>query len=299
MADDRASALATNRLALMWTLQAQFAGYIVAREEFSGLELMPRAPDRSPTVELLEGRAEYGVLSPAHLLAAPREGPELVLIALFMARSPVRLVGIRERVGPNLAPRGDLRVGIWSGEDLELRAMLRLAGVELADTEFIGVSDEAEALLSEEVDYVQATTYNELPAIAAAAGGLERLVAHDPADWNVDVPKDGLAARSEMLQADPERVQRFVRAAVDGWRRTLADPERALAAVLRAAPELDAGAQRTQLDAVLALFDSAHPLGEPRIEDIERARRAALAAADPRAETPVRVDAGPWERARG
>jgi ABC-type nitrate/sulfonate/bicarbonate transport system substrate-binding protein len=298
MADQISSPPTQMRLALMWTLQAQFAGYVLARElELPELELVPRAADRSPIRELLDGRAEYGVVAPSHLLGVPEGEPELVLIALFMARSPVRLVGLRDRVGTRLEPRPGLRVGVWSGEDLELRAMLRGAGVALGEIEFVGVDDEAGALVSGEVDLVQATTYNELPAIAAAAGGHDRLAVHDPADWQVDAAKDGLAVRRDVLEADRPGVAEFVRGAIAGWRQALDRPDEAVAAVCRAVPNLDPASQRAQMDQLRMLFDPEQPLGEPRAQDVERARRAARAAGDPRANVAVSIDAGPWGQA--
>jgi NitT/TauT family transport system substrate-binding protein len=288
------------RLALMWTLQTQFAGYVVARErELPHLELLPRAEGRSPIRELLDGAAEYGVVAPGHMLAAPPGSVELVLIALFMARSPVRLVGRRDRVGDALDPRPGLRVGVWSGEDVELRAMFKMSGADLDRIEFVGVTDEAGALLSGDVDYVQATTYNELPMIEELAGGPDQLVVHDPADWRVDMAKDGLVVRRDLLETDPAAVTAFVKAAVAGWREALDDPDQAVAAVCRAVPTLDPEQQRTQLERLALLFDPDQPLGQPRPVEVQRARVAARAAGDPRAEAPVSIDPGPWERACG
>ncbi|HEY5317334.1 MAG TPA: ABC transporter substrate-binding protein, partial [Solirubrobacteraceae bacterium] len=197
-----------------------------------------------------------------------------------------------------LGPSPGLRIGVWGGEDVELRAMLALAGVDLAEVEFVPVfGDEAQALLEGEVDYVQSTTYNELPAIVAAAGDPDRVVAHDPALWKVDVAKDGIAVRRDRLAADPDGVDRFVRGAILGWRRVLEDPAAAVAEVCRAVPSLDPGAQAAQIGRLVELFDPQHELGRPRPEDIERARHAARAAGDPRSEVPLYCDAGPWERA--
>ena len=191
----------------------------------------------------------------------------------------------------------NLRVGVWGGEDIELRAMLRLAGVELADVEFLEVADEVQALLTGDVDYVQSTTYNELPAIVAAAGDPDRVVAHDPAEWGVDVAKDGITVRRDVLEAKPREVTRFLRGAIAGWRRALADPAAAAVEVCRAEPTLDVEAQIRQLERLVALFDPAQPLGQPRSQEIERARRAARAAGDARAAAEVRIDPRPWEQA--
>jgi ABC-type nitrate/sulfonate/bicarbonate transport system substrate-binding protein len=292
----RSPAAGTIRLALMWTLQAQFAGYVVANEtELPELELMARAEGRSPTLELLEHRAEYGTISPAHLLAAGSAARDLVLIALFMPKSPVRMVGLRERVGDRLIPRSGARIGVWNGEDVELRAMLALAGFDRGEVEFVPVLDETSALLDDEVDYVQATTYNELPAIAAAAGGADVLAVHDPASLGVDVAKDGLVVRRDLLESDREGVRRVLHGAIAGWRQVRADPAAAVDAMLRIEPGLAAHQQRAQLELLDELFDDERQLGRPAASDVERARHAARQAGDPRADTAIEVDDSLWQ----
>jgi ABC-type nitrate/sulfonate/bicarbonate transport system substrate-binding protein len=283
----------------MWTLQSQFAAYVLAREHgVPELELLERTPAASPIGELLAGRAELGLVSPLHLLAAGPTASELVIVALFQARSPVRMAGLRERVGERIQAREGLRVGVWPGEYTELQAILRRAGV--GQVEFVSVQDETEALLSGDVDYVQCTTYNELPAIEAAAGGADAVVAHDPATWGVDAPKDGIAVRADLLAHTPELVDRFLAAALAGWVAARSDPAAAAAAVCSVVPALDADGQRLQRERVLALIEHAHALGEPRASDVERALHAARAAGndDARGDA-VRIDRRAWERARG
>lgn len=287
------------RLSLMWTLQSQFAGYVLAAgSELPELELKPRVWGVSPIQNLLEGDAEYGVVAPVHLLTAGDRADDLVLVALFMSRSPVRMIGLRDRVGADLSPReSGIRVGIWEGEDTELRAIARRSGWDPEKVVWVPVDDELGSLMSGEVDYVQGTTYNELPKIAAAAGGVDAVVAHDPRDWGVDVAKDGIAVRRNYLERHREEVVRFIRGACAGWQRTLDDPHAAACAVCAVVPDLDPESERRQIDLLVELFDPAHTLGEPRAVDVERAHRAADAAGISAASGTVRIDHGPWEEA--
>jgi ABC-type nitrate/sulfonate/bicarbonate transport system substrate-binding protein len=286
------------RLALMWTLQGQFAPYAVARADgLPELELLERRTERSPIDELLEGRAELGVVAPGHLLAAGSRARELALVAVFMSRSPVRMAGLRERVGDRLVPRAGLRVGVWGGEDSELRAMLRIAGADLSQIEFEPVGDEAAALVSGEFDYVQCTTYNELPAIHAAAGGAERVVSHSPVDAGVDMAKDGIAVRREFLRTDPASVERFLRASIAAWRVTLTQPEVAAQALCELVPPADPAREGAMIRALAELVDPDRPLGEPRQAEIERALHTARAAGLDRDARDVVLERGPWERA--
>ncbi len=287
------------RVALMWTLQTQFAGYILAgADRIPELELIPRQFGRGPIAEVVEGRAEFGVTSPMHLLAAGEKARDLVLVGLFMSRSPVRLTGLRDRVGDAIDPDRDLRVGVWSGEDTELRAMLRGSGVDLGQVEFVPVDEGVEELISGQVDYVQATTYNELPAIIEAAGGAEAVVAHDPKDWGVDVAKDGLVVRAEVLESRPDDVAALIGAVSAGWSAALADPRAAAARVCELVPGLDLGQQEAQLERLVELFDADHELGEPRQLELDRAIACAEAAGTEIDLSDVRLDRGPWEAAR-
>ena len=292
--------MAKTRIALMWTLQTQFAGYVLAREhELPDLELLPRVPGRSPIQQLLDRRAEFGIVSPAHLLSAGPAASELVLVGLFMARSPVRLAGLLDRVGDRLEGRERrLRIGIWAGEDIELRAILHSSAVDAAKLDWVDVSDEAGALLSGEVDYVQCTTYNELPAIIRASGGEDRVIVHSPVSWGVDVPKDGLVVRRDLLQTDRGRVVEVLRAAIAGWRRALDAPLAAAEEVCAVVPELDPAQQAEQMQLISEMFEPGHALGEPRLSDLDRARHAA-SVAGMTALPELLLDHGPWQDAHG
>jgi ABC-type nitrate/sulfonate/bicarbonate transport system substrate-binding protein len=287
------------RLALMWTLQSQFAGYVLAAgEELPELELVPREWGVSPIRKLLEGEAEYGVVAPVHLLTAGESARDLVLVALFMSRSPVRMIGLRERVGSELGPRQEkVRVGVWEGEDTELRAIARKAGWSPDQVDWVSVEDELGALMGGEVDYVQGTTYNELPKIVAAAGGEDAVVAHDPREWDVDVAKDGIAVRRDHLERNRDQVVRFIRGARAGWQRTLDDPHAAADRVCASAADLDPDWECRQIDLLVRLFDPEQPLGEPRQADVDRAGRAAQAAGVPGSAASVALDDGPWNEA--
>src|SRR2546423_10799624 len=98
----------------MWSMQAQFAGYALAAAKNPDLELLVRG-STAPLELLLRGEAEFCTASPAHLLAAGAKARSAALIALFMPRSPVRLVGSRRRRGDDLRNLANARIGVWQG----------------------------------------------------------------------------------------------------------------------------------------------------------------------------------------
>lgn len=286
------------RLALMWTLQTQFTGYILARkQQLPELELIPRQPNRGPIDELVENKADFAVTSPMHLLGAAERVKDVVFIAQFMPRSPVRLTGLKRRVGETIPKDRKLKVAVWSGEDSELRAILRANEVELDAVDFVPVADGVPELLAGEVDFAQTTTYNELPQVVAAAGE-DEVVAYDPREYQVDVAKDGLAVRRDFLEARPEAAVKLISAASAGWRQALADPAAAATEVCRLIPGLDREFQQQQLARMVDLFDSERSLGEPLPEEIERAKRCALAAGHGELTPAFDLDASYWQAAQ-
>jgi NitT/TauT family transport system substrate-binding protein len=259
------------RIVLMWTLQAQFSGYALARRERPGIELIPRPADTTPIREVAAGRAEFGIASPSHMLAAGVAGREMLLAALIMPRSPIVAVARRGSRGETLAGATGLRIGVWASEDSEIRAMLVQAGADPEANDFIPIGDQVEPIVTGELDLIQATTYNEVPLIERAGLPAEEMVLHCPADYGVDTAKDGLVVSRRLADEQPDLVHGLVDAVVRGWRAALEDPAAAVAAICELAPDLDAADQRAQLERVFSLIDPDRPLGRPLPEDVERA----------------------------
>lgn len=282
----------------MWVVQAQFAGYVLAQRELAGLELVPWRPGTSALGELLAGRAELAVASPGQVLARGRAVAEqLAFVALFMAESPIVLAGLRGGRGERLAAAGGARVGVWEGEDLEIRAMLLSSGVGLDEVEFVPMADDVRPLLTGEVDLLQATTYEEVPRLLREGASLDALILHSPRSHGVDVAKDGLIVRRDLLEREPRLVDAVVAAALHGWRRALSDPESAVAAVCAAATDLDSDWQRGQLERIAALIGTERPLGYPDAAECERAARVHRLLGNDVAGDLLLVDPRPWERA--
>lgn len=259
------------RIVLMWSLQAQFSGYALARRAVPEIELVPRPATATPIEEIVAGRAEFAIASPSHMLAAGDVGRDVLLAALIMPRSPI--VGAARRGTPGATLKGarGLRIGVWASEDAEIRAMMIKAGANPDDNEFIPVGDDVTPLVRGEIDVLQATTYNEVPLLVAAGLPLDEMVLHRPDDYGVGTAKDGLVVHRRLVEENPSLVHAVVDAVVDGWRATLADPAAAIAEVCDLVPTLDPAVQQDQLEIILGLIDPERSLGQPLPEDLARA----------------------------
>ncbi len=281
----------------MWLIQAQFAGYIIAQQELPGLKLIPRDLATTPLEALARGEAEFGVVSPDQLFSNIEQARRLVFLALFMDRYPVVLIGLRGKAPEDLAHLGACRIGVWPGEDTEVRAMVQAAGGNLSGVTFEPLGASLAPLLEGNLDLVEATTYNELPHLERELGA-EALVVHRPSRWGVDLAKDGLVVRADVLATKPRLVDKVVASVVAGWAHAARDHEDALRAVLDADPILDPQEQRNQLQWILELIDPARPLGRPEASAVARAADVHRALGQPVSASDVAIDIGPWERAR-
>lgn len=285
------------RVALMWLIQAQFAGYFLAARDVPELEFVPRSFDSSPVRELEAGNAEFGVISPAQILAAGEAADGLVLLALIMDRSPLVLVGLRERVGTDLRTLERPRVGVWEGEDVEIRAMLVRGGLPPERTTFVPMGDEVSPLLTGEIDLLQATVYEELPRLVREGADPERLVVHAPRDYGLAVAKDGLVVRRDVLEAQPELVRGVTCAVLRGWLDARSDREAAVRAVTALRPELDPELQCAQLELIVELITPSRALGLPDPGIVEQALEAFDTAGIEVGRRTVAIDRAPWTAA--
>jgi NitT/TauT family transport system substrate-binding protein len=248
----------TVRIRLLWRPQAQFAGYHIA-ERLSlgavggvGIEAQPIRFDQSGIAALAAGDAELAVASPSHLLEASR--PERLRFILTIQQEsslvyPVRLSsGIRTLT--DLAGR---RVGVWPGhEDLELRWMLRKAGLAEGSVTRVSMADTVAGFIAGHVDCAQMTTYHELHVAEQTLGhgALRRFAA---ADFGASLIKDGLVAEAGWLTRNRDVAQSVVNAVLQGWTIAFTDRERAAAICAEARADMPLEEHRAQLQGIRAL----------------------------------------------
>jgi NitT/TauT family transport system substrate-binding protein len=271
------------RIRLMWFPQAQFAGYHLAEQRelgrSEGVRIVCAPIDfNDPGIDaLLDGWVEMAVLSPSHLLES-RSSRDLRFIATIQQTSALayparRSAGIR--TPKDLAGK---RVGVWpGGEDLEFRWMLTRCGAQVDRVARLPFADTAAAFLEGKVDCAQMTVYHELAHVEHALGAGE-VVTLKAADHGAALVKDGLIARSDWLQANPELAQAAVNAILEGWTIALTDEAAALDACAAARSDVSREVHREQLAAIrkLALQGAtrARGLGYPDLRHVEDALAA-------------------------
>ncbi len=232
-------------LQLKWVTQAQFAGYYVAKEkgfyDEEGLDvtILPGGPDISPTQVAAGLGADVTVDWLPSALAAREKGLALVNIAQPFKSSGMMLTCLKETgiTGPEDFKGKTL--GVWFGGNeypfLSWMAHLGIPTTGGADgVEVLKQGFNVDPLLQKQAACISTMTYNEYWQVIDAGLTPEDLVTFKYEDEGVATLEDGLYVMEDKL-SDPafeEKMVKFVRASMKGWKYAEANPDEAAMIVL-------------------------------------------------------------------
>ena len=246
MATSAAQAADEVKLQLKWVTQAQFAGYYVAldqgfyEEEGLDVTILPGGPDIAPTQVIAGGGADVTVEWMPAALAAREKGLPLVNIAQPFKSSGMMLtcwgdVGIAEP-----ADLADRTLGVWFfGNEFPFMSWMSQLGIatdgkSASGVEVLKQGFNVDPLLQRQADCISTMTYNEYWQVIDAGVGADELVTFKYEDQGVATLEDGLYVLEENL-SDPDfsdKMVRFVRASMKGWKWAEENPEAAAEIVL-------------------------------------------------------------------
>ena len=232
-------------LQLKWVTQAQFAGYYVAQdqgfysEEDLNVEIKPGGPDIAPAQVIAGGGADVVLDWMPSALASREKGLPLVNIAQPFASSGMMLTC---RKDSGIETPEDFRgktLGVWFfGNEYPFLSWMSQLGIPTTGGED-GVSVlkqgfNVDPILQGQADCVSTMTYNEYWQIIDAGLSPDDLIVFKYEDQGVATLEDGMYVLEENL-SDPEfvdRMVRFVRASMRGWKWAEENPEEAAMIVL-------------------------------------------------------------------
>ncbi|SIS73829.1 NitT/TauT family transport system substrate-binding protein [Phaeovulum vinaykumarii] len=232
-------------LQLKWVTQAQFAGYYVAlekgffSEEDLDVTILPGGPDIAPGQVIAGGGADVVVDWMPSALAAREKGLPLVNIAQPFKQSGMMLTCLAET---GITTPEDLRgktLGVWFfGNEYPFLSWMSTLGIPTdGSPEGVTVLKQGfnvDPLLQKQAACISTMTYNEYWQVIDAGITPEQLVTFKYEDQGVATLEDGLYVLEENL-SDPafeDKMVRFVRAAMKGWKWAEANPEEAAMIVL-------------------------------------------------------------------
>jgi NitT/TauT family transport system substrate-binding protein len=240
-----ASAADDLTLQLKWVTQSQFAGYYVALdkgfydEEDLNVTIKPGGPDIAPTQVLAGGGADVTVEWLPAALSAREKGLPMVNIAQPFKSSGMMLT-CRKDAG--IATTDDFAgktLGVWFfGNEFPFLSWMSQLGIS-TDGGDDGVTVlkqgfNVDPLLQGQAACVSTMTYNEYWQVIDAGLTPEELVVFKYEDQGVATLEDGLYVLEDKLSdpAEVDKLTRFVRASMKGWKWAEENPENAAMIVL-------------------------------------------------------------------
>jgi len=222
------------RVQLKWFHQFQFAGFYAAqaqgyfREAGLDVTLVEGGPHVSPTQEVLDGRADFGVGTSGLLITRSRGQPVVAVAAVFQ-HSPYILIA---RDDPEIVSPSDLegRTIMVEPYSEELLAYLHRGGVDTGRVNM--VEHTGNPLDVVDGDVVGMTAYlTTEPFFLARAG--ERYRVFDPKVAGIDFYGDTLFTTSDYAERNNGIVVSFREALVRGWTYAFNHQEEIIAVIER------------------------------------------------------------------
>jgi NitT/TauT family transport system substrate-binding protein len=232
-------------LQLKWVTQAQFAGYYVALEngyysdEDLDVTIKPGGPDIAPTQVLAGGGADVTVEWMTAALAAREKGLPMVNIAQPFKSSGMMLTCRKDTGITSPDDFADKTLGVWFfGNEFPFLSWMSQLGLA-TDGSAGGVTVlkqgfNVDPLFNGQADCVSTMTYNEYWQVIDGGLTADDLVTFKYEDQGVATLEDGLYVLEDKLSdpAEVDKLTRFVRASMKGWKWAEANPDAAADIVL-------------------------------------------------------------------
>ena len=233
------------KLQLKWVTQAQFAGYYVAAakgyytDENLNVTILPGGPDVAPGQVLSGGGADVMVDWMPSALAAREAGLPVVNIAQPFKSSGLMLTCWKDTGITKPADFADKTIGVWFfGNEYPFLSWMSQVGLK-TDGSAGGITVlkqgfNVDPLLQKQAACISTMTYNEYWQVIEAGVSPDDLVTFKYEEQGVATLEDGLYVLEANL-ADPafaDKMVRFVRASMKGWKYAEANPDEAAMIVL-------------------------------------------------------------------
>lgn len=247
MAIGATAALAADKvtLQLKWVTQAQFAGYYVAKdrgfydEENLDVEIKPGGPDIAPPQVIAGGGADVILDWMPSALATREKGVALVNIAQPFKSSGMMLTCRKDSGITSPADFKGKTLGVWFfGNEYPFLSWMSQLGLS-TDGGADGVTVlkqgfNVDPILQKQADCVSTMTYNEYWQIIDAGLSPDDLIVFKYEDQGVATLEDGIYVLEDSLkdEAFADKMVRFVRASMKGWKWAEDNPDAAAEIVL-------------------------------------------------------------------
>lgn len=232
-------------LQLKWVTQAQFAGYYVAldkgyyADEDLNVTIKPGGPDVAPAQVIAGGGADVVLDWMPSALASREKGLDLVNIAQPFKSSGMMLTCRKDAGISTPSDFADKTLGVWFfGNEYPFLSWMNKLGLATDGSEggvtVLKQGFNVDPILQGQAACVSTMTYNEYWQIIDAGLSPDDLAVFKYEEQGVATLEDGMYVLGENLK-DPafeDKMVRFVRASMKGWKWAEENPDMAAMIVL-------------------------------------------------------------------
>ena len=245
---------------LKWVHQAQFAGFYAAEEEgyYAEEDIEVTFKPGGVGVDIYEGiskgELDFSVVGADSLFVKRAEGLPVKAIATIYRINPFVMVAFadsgiqspRDFVGRTVSLSGGY-------DEAQYLAMLKHLDIDPSAVNVVPYTYDDTPFLNGEIDATVSFAAGSLIPLKERVGERELTIIW-PGDYGVHFYSDTLIARDDLIAGDPDLVQRFLRATLQGHRFAIENPEAAVSATMQYADLQDQDLQTAMFQASMPLI---------------------------------------------
>lgn len=257
-------------LRLKWVSQAQFAGYYSAQQEGYyedenlSVTIEPAGPNISPIQSVVSGINEFGIAGAEQIITAIDNGVPIVAIAVIYRETPEALVSKKSL---NIKTPKDLigkTVGVVYDNDENLyRLLLKKNGIDEKSIKEVPAITGISQVMTNQVDAKMAYEMND--AVLLTIEG-EKVNVLKFRDYGVKVYADTIFTTNDMVEKNPEKVRKFLKASIKGWEYAINNPEESVSQLIEINPALNYEHQLGYLKGSIPLIMTDSEIGQSNAE---------------------------------
>lgn len=208
--------------------QAEFSGFYAAEQlgyyEEEGLDVsfLEGGPEVDFVRPVVNGTAQFGVAQPVDVILARAAGKPVHSIAVIYRRSPIVFFALAESGISRPQEFIGKQIRSTTTVDQTLRAMMAQVGVQPDQYEVVYLPSEVAQFASGDVPVWGG--YINVFVIDVQRAGYQINIIY-PDDYRIHFYGDVLITTDELIEKDPELVQRFTRATLKGWTYAVENPQ--------------------------------------------------------------------------
>lgn len=255
-----------------WVHTIEFGGFYMARDKGyyaqQGLNVRLDAGGFdengnyiSPIDRVTSGASEFGVVGGDILLQARESGQPVVAIATIYQLNPVGFVSLADAniTKPQDMVGHTIAIDLNSATGLVYRALLAAENIAFDSVTVVARKDFSnDQLLNGEVDMEDSFVTNQPVQIRQGGHEINVVLA---SDYGIELYSNVIFTTEDMVKNHPDRVERFLRATLQGFDAAVAEPDAAAALSVALNDTLSLDSEKASMQASLPLMNptGSHP----------------------------------------